>query len=214
MDYLNLYKKSIRLYKDQDISDEVYTERHHIVPRHMGGSDDSDNLVTVMYRQHILLHLLLWKSYGSAKDKMAYLLMRGQIDTLEARRELQRLSKLGKRWSPEFREYMLKCREEYFSSVKAQEHIRNIQLRSAKYKSDKARKRSEELVANAERNAEWLDKRSNKSFYKFVSPEGFVFDSPIYAAKYYGQGCKPLDIENWCKRKQYGWNTIPELAKK
>ena len=214
MDYFKLYNKAISTYLVQIIDKHVYTERHHIVPRHMGGTDDEDNFVTVTYRQHILLHLLLWKIHSKPGDLMAYKLMKGQIDTVEARRELQRLSKLGKKWSPEFREYMMECRKETFTSEDFLNKIRKTQLKAAKLKSDKAKDRSESIIANSEKNIEWLSKTSSKSKYKFVSPDGLIFDSPIFAAKYYGQGCKHIDIENWCKRKKYGWNTITELAKK
>ena len=36
-----------------------YTEKHHIVPRSMGGSDKKDNLVDLTAREHYIAHLLL-----------------------------------------------------------------------------------------------------------------------------------------------------------
>ena len=213
MNYVNLYRKAIDFYLTQRIEEGVYTEKHHIVPRHKGGTNDSSNMVVVTYRQHVLLHLLLWKAYENPYDKMAYQLMRGQISSVEGRREALRLSKLGKKWSPEFREHIMECRKEYYSSEEFLKNARSAQAKAVKLKSDRTKEKSDTLVKNSERNEEWLHKTTNKSKYKFVSPEGLVFDSPIYAAKYYGQGVKHIDIENWCKRKRYGWNTIPELAK-
>jgi hypothetical protein len=40
-----------------------YTEKHHIVPRCMGGSDDSENLVELTPEEHYLAHQLLVKIY-------------------------------------------------------------------------------------------------------------------------------------------------------
>ncbi len=40
-----------------------YYERHHIVPRCLGGTDDSDNLVLLTAREHFLVHWLLTKIY-------------------------------------------------------------------------------------------------------------------------------------------------------
>ena len=40
---------------------ENYTERHHIVPRCMGGTDDSINLVDLTPEEHFLAHQLLVK---------------------------------------------------------------------------------------------------------------------------------------------------------
>jgi len=38
-----------------------YTERHHILPRALGGSDDPSNLVVLTGREHWVAHLLLHK---------------------------------------------------------------------------------------------------------------------------------------------------------
>lgn len=40
---------------------EGYVEKHHIVPRCMGGSDAADNLVKLTAREHFLAHQLLCK---------------------------------------------------------------------------------------------------------------------------------------------------------
>ena len=42
---------------------EGYTERHHIIPKSAGGSDDKDNLVRLSAREHFVCHLLLTKMY-------------------------------------------------------------------------------------------------------------------------------------------------------
>jgi hypothetical protein len=42
--------------------------RHHIVPKHSGGSDDEDNLTYLTIREHILAHYLLWKIYKNPND--------------------------------------------------------------------------------------------------------------------------------------------------
>jgi hypothetical protein len=43
---------------------EGYTEKHHIVPRSMGGSDDATNLVILTAREHCVAHILLAKIHG------------------------------------------------------------------------------------------------------------------------------------------------------
>lgn len=213
MDYRKLYNEAIDKYKVQEFPEGVYTEVHHIIPRHMGGDDSHGNLVKVTYRQHILLHLLLWKGMDSIKDRAAYLLMSGQKSSVEMRRELQRLSKLGVKWTEDLRKVILEGRKEWMNSPEYLEHQRkNLEAARVK-KIAKSKARSDKIVRNAERNLEFLAKKSVRSKYKFVSPEGLIFDSPIFAAKYYGTDVNPVDIENWCKRKKYGWNTIPELAK-
>lgn len=46
----------------------LYTERHHIVPRCLGGGDEPANLVALSAREHYIAHLLLVKMYPSAKS--------------------------------------------------------------------------------------------------------------------------------------------------
>jgi len=54
-----------------DVSD--YVEKHHILPRCMGGGDAKANLVSVSARKHFLLHWLLTKfTEGEALRKMRY----------------------------------------------------------------------------------------------------------------------------------------------
>jgi rubrerythrin len=51
-------------------------ERHHIIPRSLGGSDDKSNLVYLTCREHFLCHWMLVKmTQGEARNKMLYALM-------------------------------------------------------------------------------------------------------------------------------------------
>lgn len=48
-----------------------YTEKHHIIPRCLGGGDTPDNLIVLSARQHFVCHRLLTKmTTGKAKSKM------------------------------------------------------------------------------------------------------------------------------------------------
>lgn len=50
-------------------------ERHHIVPKCMGGSNLSENLVYLSYREHLVAHLLLSKIYPN-NEKLLYALFK------------------------------------------------------------------------------------------------------------------------------------------
>jgi hypothetical protein len=67
--YVNRYKRFIDSLKKQNV--EGYSEVHHIVPRSMGGTNDSDNLIRLTARQHFIAHWMLWKAYGG-KMTMAF----------------------------------------------------------------------------------------------------------------------------------------------
>jgi len=46
-----------------------YVERHHIVPRSLGGTDDPGNLVNLTAREHLICHMLLPR-FVEPSDKM------------------------------------------------------------------------------------------------------------------------------------------------
>lgn len=63
MDYKKIYNKIIENRILNPLSDEVYTEIHHIIPRSLGGSNENTNLVKLSAREHFICHLLLSEIY-------------------------------------------------------------------------------------------------------------------------------------------------------
>lgn len=63
MNYEKIYHNIISAAKDRTLIE--YKEKHHIVPRCLNGSNKSDNLVSLTYREHFLCHWLLCKIYPS-----------------------------------------------------------------------------------------------------------------------------------------------------
>lgn len=56
---------------------ETNFEKHHIIPKSLGGSNEPTNIVKLTYRQHWLIHYLLIKlTTGDAKRKMCWALHR------------------------------------------------------------------------------------------------------------------------------------------
>ena len=74
--YAKWYYIIIDAAKERMINDEYY-EKHHIIPKSLGGSNDSSNLVHLTAREHFLCHWLLTKMCeGEAKKKMHFALKR------------------------------------------------------------------------------------------------------------------------------------------
>lgn len=53
--------------------------KHHIVPRHMGGTDDHSNLIELTVEEHAETHRKLWEQYGNIKDYCAWKGLEGTI---------------------------------------------------------------------------------------------------------------------------------------
>ena len=50
----------------------VVKHKHHIIPKHMGGSDDPENIVEVTVEKHAELHRQLWEDLGNWQDYVAW----------------------------------------------------------------------------------------------------------------------------------------------
>lgn len=62
---------------------EPIRHKHHIVPKHMGGTDDPCNLVIVSVEDHANLHKQLWEDLGHWQDYVAWQGLIRNIDDAE-----------------------------------------------------------------------------------------------------------------------------------
>lgn len=71
MDYQKHYEQLISKHGSQD-KPEGYSERHHILPKSMGGSDDASNLVYLSAKAHFVAHHLLWRWHRNRQMAFAF----------------------------------------------------------------------------------------------------------------------------------------------
>ena len=72
MDYKNIYYKIIEKAKKEDKNGHRqlgYYEKHHILPKSLGGSNDENNLVKLTAREHFICHWLLVKMYDKGTNE-------------------------------------------------------------------------------------------------------------------------------------------------
>lgn len=75
--------------------------KHHIVPKHMGGSDDPSNLIELTVEEHAEAHRKLFEQHGHWQDKIAWQALTGQIGLDEAIQEARGAANRGKKRTPE-----------------------------------------------------------------------------------------------------------------
>lgn len=66
MEYKKIYNQIVERAKNREI--EGYTEKHHIIPKCMGGGDEKENLVKLTAKEHFLCHKLLCEIYPNNRD--------------------------------------------------------------------------------------------------------------------------------------------------
>ena len=67
--------------------------KHHIVPRHMGGTDDPSNLIELTIEEHAEAHRILYETYGKVEDKVAWQSLAGLAPKSELMREIHQLGR-------------------------------------------------------------------------------------------------------------------------
>ena len=82
---------------------DIYTHKHHIIPRHMGGTDDPSNLVELTIEEHAQAHERLYEEHGHDQDRVAARMLRGQISHYDAFIEMVRRPK-SEKWKKEMSE--------------------------------------------------------------------------------------------------------------
>jgi hypothetical protein len=86
MDYQWHYNRLIETRKDRILVIGEYYEKHHIVPRSMGGTNSKENLVHLTAREHFLAHWLLWRIYRNDQMARAFYLMSAGIGSTSDRK--------------------------------------------------------------------------------------------------------------------------------
>lgn len=62
--------------------------KHHIIPRHAGGTDEPSNLIELTIEEHAEAHRILYETYGRDEDRWAWLGLTGQIGKDEILRQI------------------------------------------------------------------------------------------------------------------------------
>ena len=79
MDYIRIYEAFIKDRRAKEPTLTGYTERHHILPRSLGGGDGPNNLIALTPGDHFFAHLLIAKIHGGNQWSPVALMSGGQM---------------------------------------------------------------------------------------------------------------------------------------
>ena len=91
--YLKFAKSDVNIYEDfiekmryKDYAPSMALEKHHIVPKHAGGTENSTNIIKLTQKQHTFAHLCRFIQYGEKGDSLCFLFRQKQTDAAIALR--------------------------------------------------------------------------------------------------------------------------------
>lgn len=75
MDYRKHYNLLVEKARTRKVDKGIYVEKHHIIPRSEGGSNESSNLVELYPREHFIAHWLLYRENPTVARSFAFNMM-------------------------------------------------------------------------------------------------------------------------------------------
>jgi hypothetical protein len=152
MNYLNIYNLIILKAQKRIKNNDDYYEKHHILPKCIGGNNLKENLVYLTAKEHFICHHLLFKIYGGSKLANAWYAMCRIGKGQEKRNINSRLFKNAKETrSRILSDQSIGNKNHFYGKTHSAETKLKISL------ANKNRKKSEEEVYN------WVKKVASKS---------------------------------------------------
>ena len=150
------------------VPDGEYKERHHIVPKCMGGSDDEENLVDLLLREHIIAHKLLADIYPSCGDvQYAFWMMCNcrEYDDVVKPAEYEAARKSFSKNHP-------MKRPEVVAKIKGEKNPMKRPEVAAKHKGENNPMKRPEVVAKQSKPVEAIDSETGRVVHHFKSIRG------------------------------------------
>lgn len=194
MNYNKIYYSIIENRRKHVIKSGYY-EKHHILPRSLGGSNKSDNIVKLSAKEHYICHLLLTKMYkfGTCEWYKMHSALRMMLVT-ERNQDRHISSKKFSFYRQEHAKWMKFCQSGKRNSQYGSKIVYNIET---------GKKRRIQL--GEELTTGWCDsitwKKIKKQKLKATRKEKIRIDVIKIHDKFKESGCKSL--REFCKLKFY-----------
>jgi len=157
--------------------------KHHIIPRHMGGTDNPENIIELSIEDHAEAHRILFERYGHWEDYLAWQGLAGLISKEDLIKKIQseaakaRLEKYGNPFSGIRTWGNFSINEEFRKQVSS---LANSPEAIAKKKKTMAERNHQQGFRNSQFGKVWcvdknaLDLYDKKMYSRDKIPDGFI----------------------------------------
>ena len=215
MNYTNIYNQIINNAKNRHNDKIQYYEKHHIIPKCLGGTDETNNLVQLTLREHFICHKLLVKIYPN-NSSLIYALWIMCITTLDAKNRFDTndtTCKLDTNLPINIRlNHFLSEQEKHINiTSKDYEYCRMLYYSAAhnKKRTTEQRKNISEATKKAMQRPDRIEKRrkgvlGSKHYYNILTGEAFKWfpGDPDIDLSIYKWGRKSVSTKSITKFKE------------
>lgn len=158
--------------------------KHHIIPRHMGGSDEPENLIELTVEEHAEAHRKLFEDYGHWQDYVAWQGLAGLISkeclikNIQSEAGKYRIQKYGNPFSGVRTWGNFAINDEFRKQVS---QLANSPEAIAKKKKTMAERKHQQGTKNSQHGTKWYveenaENLSTRKKYK-TAPNGWITTS-------------------------------------
>ena len=122
---------------------------HHILPKHMGGTDEETNLIKLTVDAHAEAHKKLWEEYGHWQDYLAWQGLSKRVGREELIKMKSYYTHLGK---PKSEEHRQKLSESHKGKIFTEETKNKMSLSAKGNKNRRGKPMSDELKKQYSQN--------------------------------------------------------------
>ena len=146
---------------------------HHIIPRHAGGDDSTENLVSLTVEDHAIAHFVLWKMYGRSGDLIAWKALSGDYSKDDFHREAA-----SDRWKVDNPMFRKEVKEVFSERMTRDNPMHDPETRNKHSASMKSKERFEKLSKAKKGNTNvrgksWFNNGVKTGMF-FECPEGWT----------------------------------------
>jgi hypothetical protein len=145
-----------------------YTEKHHIIPKCLGGSNNEDNLVRLTAKEHFIVHMLLCKFTEGRNRHLVLVAFEGMCRLKNDRRNYKITSRVSAKLREESKQHSHMKTDKY-KQMFSKRMMGNTITLGFKHKSETKNKIAERLKGNQNTKGMVFINKNGKS--RAVKPE-------------------------------------------